>query len=60
MTRDPLTPSVEEVEALRDQVGDGPVIILNLLKYREPGGRTAAELGKVFSGDEEPRVEGCC
>ena len=60
MTRDPLAPSAEEVEALRDQVGDGPVIILNLLKYREPGGHAAAELDKVFSGDEEPRVEGCC
>lgn len=41
MSRDPLTPSARDVEALRDRVGPGPVVILNLLKYREPGGREA-------------------
>lgn len=41
MTRDPLTPNAEEVAALRDQVGDGPVIIMNLLKYKASGGREA-------------------
>ncbi|MCP4907341.1 MAG: DUF1330 domain-containing protein [bacterium] len=34
-----LTPTKERVEALRDHVGPGPVIMLNLLKYREPDGR---------------------
>jgi len=48
MTRSELTPSPEQVEALRDQVGSGPVIMLNLLKYREPGGREAfAQYGAV-------------
>lgn len=50
MTRDPLTPSAAEVEALRQQVGDGPVIILNLLKYREPGGREAFGSYAALSG----------
>ena len=50
MTRDPLTPSAAEVEVLRDQVGEGPVIILNLLKYREPGGREAFGSYAALSG----------
>lgn len=50
MTRDPLTPSLEEVEALREQVGDGPVVILNLLKYREPNGREAFNRYSELSG----------
>ena len=50
MTRDPLTPSREEVEALREQVGDGPVVILNLLKYREPNGREAFNRYSALSG----------
>ncbi|MBW2268468.1 MAG: DUF1330 domain-containing protein [Deltaproteobacteria bacterium] len=41
MTRTDLTPSTEQVEALRDKVGPGPVVMLNLLKFREPGGREA-------------------
>jgi uncharacterized protein (DUF1330 family) len=41
MTRSGLTPTTEEVEALRNQVGPGPVVMLNLLKFREPGGREA-------------------
>ncbi|MFK7898318.1 MAG: DUF1330 domain-containing protein [Myxococcota bacterium] len=50
MTRDPLTPNAEEVAALRDQVGDGPVVILNLLKYVEPGGREAFAEYAALSG----------
>ncbi len=50
MTRDPLTPNAEEVAALRDQVGDGPVIIMNLLKYNEPGGREAFGAYAALSG----------
>ena len=38
MTATELTPSKERVEALRDQVGPGPVIMLNLLKFKNPGG----------------------
>jgi uncharacterized protein (DUF1330 family) len=39
MTGTELTPTKEQVEALRDQVGPGPVILLNLLKFKEPDGR---------------------
>lgn len=43
-----LTPSVSEIEALREQVAPGPVVMLNLLKFREPGGRDAmARYGQV-------------
>jgi hypothetical protein len=38
MTGTELTPSKQRVEALRDQVGPGPVIMLNLLKFKDPGG----------------------
>jgi hypothetical protein len=33
-----LTPSLEQVEALRDEVGPGPVVMLNLLKWKSPDG----------------------
>ena len=39
MTSDELTPSKERIEALRHEVGPGPVILLNLLKFKEPNGR---------------------
>ena len=43
-----LTPSAEKMHALRDQVGPGPVVMVNLLKFREPGGREAfGEYGAV-------------
>jgi len=43
-----LTPSREQVEALRDQVGPGPVIMLNLLKWKEPDGEARfAEYGAL-------------
>ncbi len=50
MTRDPLTPNAEEVAALRDQVREGPVVILNLLKFNEPGGREAFAAYSALSG----------
>jgi uncharacterized protein (DUF1330 family) len=37
----PLTPGADELEALRDRVGPGPVVMINLLKFKQPGGREA-------------------
>jgi len=34
-------PSAETLERLRRDTPDGPVVLLNLLSYREPGGREA-------------------
>lgn len=34
------TPSLEELESLRDRVGDGPVVLVNLIKFHEPDGLT--------------------
>lgn len=43
-----LTPSAAEIESLREQVGPGPVVMVNLLKFREPNGREAmARYGQV-------------
>lgn len=39
--RSPLTPGPAELEALRDQVEPGPVVMINLLKFKQPGGREA-------------------
>jgi hypothetical protein len=36
-----LTPTIEEIEALRTHVPPGPVVIVNLLKFRPDGGREA-------------------
>jgi uncharacterized protein (DUF1330 family) len=48
MTGTDLTPSKEQVEALRDQVGPGPVVMLNLLKFKTPDGRERfAEYGAL-------------
>lgn len=48
MTGTELTPDKERVEALRDQVGPGPVVMLNLLKWKEPDGREKfAEYGAL-------------
>jgi uncharacterized protein (DUF1330 family) len=48
MTGTDLTPGKEQVEALRDQVGPGPVVMLNLLKFKEPDGREKfAEYGAL-------------
>lgn len=41
------TPTPAELAALRNQVGDGPVVMVNLQKFREPGGSEAfAEYGR--------------
>lgn len=34
-------PDEEVLERLRREAPEGPVVVLNLLKYREPGGRAA-------------------
>lgn len=36
-----LTPTVEEIEALRHTIAPGPVVIVNLLKFKPEGGRAA-------------------
>ena len=50
MTGSELTPTAEQVEALREQVGPGPVVMLNLLKYRQPGGQEAFAHYGALSG----------
>ncbi len=45
-----LTPTVGQVEALREQVGPGPVVMLNLLKFRKPDGREAMARYGAVSG----------
>lgn len=48
MTGTELTPTKEQVEALREQVGPGPVVMLNLLKFKQPDGREKfAEYGAL-------------
>ena len=43
-----MTPTPDEVEAYRDAVGAGPVVMLNLLKFKSAGGREAfAEYGAL-------------
>ena len=43
-----LTPEPEEVEALRGQVGPGPVVMVNLLKFKQPDGLAAmARYGEI-------------
>ncbi len=34
------TPTPAELAARRDQVGPGPVVLVNLIRFREPGGAT--------------------
>lgn len=36
-----LSPTVEEIEALRRDAAPGPVVIINLLKFKADGGREA-------------------
>ena len=36
-----LTPTIEEIEALRKTTPPGPVVIVNLLKFKPEGGREA-------------------
>ena len=66
------TPNLEELESLRDEVGDGPVVLVNLIKFREPDGLerfgdyarlTAPLLEKagtevVYSGKAGPSLSG--
>ena len=48
MTSEELTPNCEQVEELRHQVGAGPVVMLNLLKFQVNGGRERfAEYGAL-------------
>ena len=37
----PLTPEPAELEALRARVDPGPVVMVNLLKFKQPDGRAA-------------------
>lgn len=37
------TPTPAELDALRDEIGDDPVVMVNLIKYAEPDG--AARMG---------------
>lgn len=53
-----LTPTVSQVEALREQVGRGPVVMLNLLKFRQPGGREAMARYGAVSGPLVMRSRG--
>ena len=50
MTGTELTPTKEQVEALREQVGPGPVIMLNLLKFKGPDGREKFAEYSALSG----------
>lgn len=66
------TPSPEELAALREQVGDGAVVLVNLIKFREPDGlnrfadysRLTAPLLQragtevVYSGQAGPSLSG--
>lgn len=36
-----FTPEIHEAEALRERVGEGPVVMVNLLKFKQPGGLEA-------------------
>lgn len=53
-----LTPTVAEIEALRATIAPGPVVIVNLLKFKAAGGRAAyarylAEASKCAYPDME-------
>ena len=67
-----LTPTPAELAALRDEMGPGPVVMVNLIKFKEPGG--AARFGEyaqltapllraagtevVYSGSAGPSLSG--
>ena len=40
-TPDPLTPDLEDAERIRGAAGPGPVVMVNLLKFKADGGRDA-------------------
>ena len=50
LTPDCLTPDKARVEALRDEVGPGPVIMLNLLKFKQPDGCARFAEYRALSG----------
>jgi len=66
------TPDLEELESLRTEVGDGPVVLVNLIKFREPNGiarfgdyakltaplLTKAGVEVVYSGQAGPSLSG--
>jgi uncharacterized protein (DUF1330 family) len=54
----PLTPDPVQLEALRDQVGPGPVVMVNLLKFRQPGGLEAFGRYGAISGPLIVRQKG--
>ncbi len=48
MTGSSLTPDAETIESLRDQVRPGPVVMLNLVKFKAPDGPARfAEYGAI-------------
>ena len=69
---DPLTPDAATMQRLRDSVGPGPVVLVNLVKFRPDGGSEAyARYGQVvgplirpaggqvvYSGTAGPMVAG--
>jgi hypothetical protein len=53
-----LTPTIEEIEALRKTTPPGPVVIVNLLKFKPEGGREAyARYMSEASRSSYPGVE---
>ena len=52
-----VSPTVEEIEALRKTVPPGPVVMINLLRFRPKGGREAyARYLQVASSVAPPEV----
>jgi uncharacterized protein (DUF1330 family) len=43
-------PDPETLDRLRNESPEGPVVLLNLLKYREPGGREAFQRYGAITG----------
>lgn len=57
-TTDPLTPDLAACEAIRDAAGPGPVVLLNLLRFREPDGRARFAEYSAISGPLVQKVGG--
>ena len=71
---DPLTPDLAYCEKIRREAGEGPIITLNLLRFRSDGGRTKfdeyarisgsllekARADVLFLGNAGPLVAGRC
>ena len=47
---DRLTPTAEDLERLRASVGPGPVVLVNLLKFKADGGREACQRYAAIAG----------